>query len=88
MLLIRMAAKRMASLPGTTDRRIDALLTLLAENSTIVISGAKIAKEIGVSRQQVWRWMQKLRELGVRVKGHRAPAITSSACRTFWRRNF
>src|SRR6202047_158307 len=56
--------------PGTTDRRIDALLTLLAENSTIVISGAKIAKEIGVSRQQVWRWIEKLRTLGVRVKGH------------------
>ncbi len=60
----------MASLPGTTDRRIDALLTLLAENSTIVISGAKIAKEIGVTRQQVWRWVQTLRELGVRVQGH------------------
>jgi len=65
-----MAKKRMASLPGTTDRRIDALLTLLAENSTIVISGAKIAKEIGVTRQQVWRWIEQLRQLGVRVKGH------------------
>jgi BirA family biotin operon repressor/biotin-[acetyl-CoA-carboxylase] ligase len=65
-----MATKRLANLPGTTDRRIDALLTLLAENSTIVISGAKIAKEIGVTRQQVWRWMEKLRAIGVRVKGH------------------
>jgi len=65
-----MATKRMADLPGTTDRRIDALLTLLAENSTIVISGAKIANEIGVTRQQVWRWIQTLRTLGVRVKGH------------------
>src|SRR5271170_2893046 len=67
-----MATKRMANLPGTTDRRLDALLTLLAENSTIVISGAKIAKEIGVTRQQVWRWIEKLREVGVRVKGHAA----------------
>jgi BirA family transcriptional regulator, biotin operon repressor / biotin---[acetyl-CoA-carboxylase] ligase len=65
-----MATKRMASLPGTTDRRIDALLTLLAENSTIVISGAKIAKEIGVTRQQVWRWIEKLRAVGVKVQGH------------------
>ena len=65
-----MPTKRTASLPGTTDRRIDALLTLLAENSTIVISGAKIANEIGVTRQQVWRWIQTLRTLGVRVKGH------------------
>src|SRR5215469_784904 len=65
-----MPNKRIADLPGTTDRRIDALLTLLAENSTIVISGAKIAREIGVTRQQVWRWIEKLRGLGVRVKGH------------------
>jgi len=55
---------------GTTDRRITALVTLLAENATIVISGARIAREIGVSRSTVWRWVQRLRELGVRAKGH------------------
>lgn len=65
-----MATKRFQDLPGITDRRTDALLTLLAENATIVVSGAKIAKEIGVTRQQVWRWIEKLRALGVRVKGH------------------
>ncbi len=65
-----MAAKRPTNIGGTTDRRLDALLTLLAENSTIVISGAKIAKEIGGQRQTVWRWVEKLRELGVKVKGH------------------
>jgi BirA family biotin operon repressor/biotin-[acetyl-CoA-carboxylase] ligase len=58
------------SVPGTTDRRIAALLTLLAENATIVVSGARIAREIGVSRSTVWRWVERLRELGVRVKGH------------------
>ncbi len=57
------------SLPGTTDRRIAALLTLLADNATIVISGTRIAKEIGVSRSTVWRSVERLRELGVRVKG-------------------
>jgi BirA family transcriptional regulator, biotin operon repressor / biotin---[acetyl-CoA-carboxylase] ligase len=66
-----MTKKRLAEdLPGVTDRRIDALVALLAENSTIVISGAKIAEEIGVSRQSVWRWIQTLRELGVKVEGH------------------
>ncbi len=40
------------------------------KNATIVISGAKIAEEIGVSRQSVWRWIETLRELGVKVKGH------------------
>jgi BirA family biotin operon repressor/biotin-[acetyl-CoA-carboxylase] ligase len=57
------------SLPGTTDKRLAALLTLLSENATIVISGARIAREIGVSRSTVWRWVERLRELGVRVKG-------------------
>jgi len=57
------------SLPGTTDRRLAALLTLLSENATIVISGARIAREISVSRSTVWRWVVRLRELGVRVKG-------------------
>ena len=59
-------------LPGTTDRRVASLLTLLAENATIVISGARIAREIGVSRSAVWRWVEKLRELGVKVKGRAA----------------
>ena len=60
----------MTKLRGTTDQRIDALLTLLAENSTIVVSGPQIAKEIGVTRATVWTWVQKLRSLGVKVKGH------------------
>src|ERR1700682_4084617 len=56
--------------PGTTDRRIDALIALLSDNAMIVISGSKNAPEIGVTRLTVWRWVQKLRSLGVRVKGH------------------
>ena len=60
------------SLAGTTDRRLAGLLTLLAENATIVISGARIAKEIGVSRSTVWRWAQRLRGLGVKLKGQPA----------------
>ena len=58
------------NVPGTTDRRIDALLTLLTDNAMIVISGAKMAREIGVTRSTVWRWVEKLRALGVKVKGH------------------
>jgi BirA family transcriptional regulator, biotin operon repressor / biotin---[acetyl-CoA-carboxylase] ligase len=60
------------SLPGTTDRRLAALLTLLSENATIVISGARIAREIGVSRSTVWRWVEQLRKLGVQAKGQRS----------------
>src|SRR5260221_9243897 len=57
------------SLSSTTDRRLASLLTLFANNATIAISGARIAKEIGVSRSTVWRWVERLREVGVRVKG-------------------
>src|SRR5262252_9983848 len=60
------------TLPGPTDKRITALLTLLSENATIVVSGARIAREIGVSRSAVWRWVERLRELGVKVRGQTA----------------
>jgi BirA family transcriptional regulator, biotin operon repressor / biotin---[acetyl-CoA-carboxylase] ligase len=56
------------SLPGITDKRLASLLTLLAENATIVLSGARIAREVGVSRSMVWQWVERLRELGVKVK--------------------
>src|SRR5258708_297672 len=56
------------SLPGTTDRRLASLLTLLAENATIVISGARIAKEVGVSLSMAWHWIERWRELGVKGK--------------------
>ncbi len=58
------------TVPGTTDRRIDSLLVLLEDNSLIPISGEKIAKGIGVTRGTVWRWIERLRSLGVKVKGH------------------
>jgi BirA family transcriptional regulator, biotin operon repressor / biotin---[acetyl-CoA-carboxylase] ligase len=64
--------KSSVKVAGTTERQVAALLTLLAENGTIVISGARIAREIGVSRSTVFRWVTRLRELGVKVKGRAA----------------
>lgn len=55
---------------GSTDRRIDRLLGLLADHPMVVVSGAKIARQIGVSRSAVWHWVQTLRGLGVKIKGH------------------
>lgn len=54
---------------GSTDRRIDKLIHLLAKNATVVVPGPKIASEIGVTRQQVWTWIEKLRSLGVEIRG-------------------
>lgn len=56
--------------PESTDRRIDRLLGLLTEHPMVVLSGAKIARQIGVSRSAVWHWVERLRALGVKIKGH------------------
>ena len=52
-----------------TDRRVDKLIHLLVKNATVVVPGPKIASEIGVTRFQVWRWIEKLRLLGVEIRG-------------------
>jgi BirA family transcriptional regulator, biotin operon repressor / biotin---[acetyl-CoA-carboxylase] ligase len=57
---------------GTTDRKIDKLIHLLVKNATVVVPGPKIASEIGVSRGTVWTWIEKLRAMGVEIKGHAA----------------
>lgn len=36
----------------------------------MVVSGTKIAAEIGTSRSEVWRLVQQLRDLGVDIAGH------------------
>lgn len=42
------------------------------DHATVVVSGTKIAEEIGTSRSEVWRLIQQLRELGVDVAGRPA----------------
>ena len=54
---------------GSTDRRIDKLIHLLVKNATVVVPGPKIAAEIGVTRGQVWRWIERLRSLPVDIRG-------------------
>src|SRR3990170_3903942 len=56
----------------TTDRRIDKLIQLLVENATVIVPGPKIASEIGVTRSTVWMYIEKLRSLGVEIKGHQS----------------
>jgi len=43
---------------------------LLIAHATVVVSGTKIAEEIGTSRSEVWRLIQQLRNLGVDIAGH------------------
>src|SRR5579875_2729202 len=55
-----------------TDRRMDRLIHLLAENATVVMPGPKIASEIGVTRATVWVWIERLRSLGIEIQGYPA----------------
>ena len=42
------------------------------DHATVVVSGTKVAEEIGISRSEVWRLIEQLRGLGVDVAGHAA----------------
>ena len=55
---------------ASTERRIDKLIHLLVKNATLVVPGPKIASEIGVTRATVWDWIEKLRSLGIEIKGY------------------
>lgn len=52
--------------------RLGQIVRLLADHATVVVSGTKIASEIGISRSEVWRLIQHLRDLGVGIDGHPA----------------
>jgi len=53
-----------------TDARLGRIVRLLIAHATVVVSGTKIAAEIGTSRSEVWRLVQQLRDLGVDIAGH------------------
>jgi BirA family transcriptional regulator, biotin operon repressor / biotin---[acetyl-CoA-carboxylase] ligase len=57
---------------GSTDARLGRIVRLLSDNATVVISGTRIAEELGTTRSEVWRAVQHLRELGLEIKGHPA----------------
>jgi len=55
-----------------SDVRLGRIVRLLMDHATVVVSGTKIAEEIGTSRSEVWRLVQQLRRLGVEIAGHPA----------------
>ena len=64
---------------GATGERLSRIVRLLSDNATVVISGTRIAEELGTSRSEVWRAVQHLRELGVRIAGHPATGYQLNA---------
>ena len=55
-----------------TNRHLTHLAELLVRYPTVVLSGDRMAQEVGVTRSTVWRSMEQLRALGVRLRGHAA----------------
>src|ERR1051326_8309254 len=51
------------------DRRLDELLYALMENMTISVSGEKLARDLSVSHSTLVRWVDKLREAGIQIRG-------------------
>ena len=55
-----------------TDARLGRLVRLLSDHPMLVMSGTKLAGELGTNRSEVWRLVEQLRELGVQISGHMA----------------
>src|SRR5947199_3498775 len=51
------------------DRKLDELLFALMQNMMIAVSGEKLAKDLGVSHSTLARWIDKLREAGIEIRG-------------------
>ncbi len=64
--------RSLPSVHQATDVRLGRIVRLLMSHATVVVSGTKIAEEMGTSRSEVWRLIQQLRGLGVDVAGHPA----------------
>jgi BirA family biotin operon repressor/biotin-[acetyl-CoA-carboxylase] ligase len=57
---------------AVANQRLAQVLRLLTDHALLVVSGTKIAKEIGASRAEVWRLVQQLRAHGADIAGHPA----------------
>lgn len=55
-----------------TDARLGRLVRLLADHPMLVMSGTKLAGELGTNRSDVWRLVEQLRQLDVKISGHPA----------------
>src|SRR2546426_12390798 len=51
------------------DRKLDELLYAFMQNMMIVVSGEKLAKDLGVSHSTLMRWIDKLRAAGMEIHG-------------------
>jgi BirA family biotin operon repressor/biotin-[acetyl-CoA-carboxylase] ligase len=52
-----------------TDARLGRIVRILNDYATVVVSGNKLAAELGTTRSEVWRLVQQLRQFGVSIEG-------------------
>lgn len=64
------ATRRIPEEHSPTGDHLGQIVRLLTDNATVVVSGTKLADEVGISRSAVWRSVQHLRQLGVAIAGH------------------
>ena len=76
---IRTAPSPAAASSQQTDARLGKIVRVLMNFPTVVISGTKLAQEIGANRSEVWRLVQQLRTLGVEIAGHPASGYQLTA---------
>src|SRR5262245_33362598 len=51
------------------DRKLDELLYALMQNMMLTVSGEKLARDLGVSHSTLVRWVDKLRDAGIEIRG-------------------
>src|SRR5215470_12799884 len=51
------------------DRKLDELLYALMQNMMNTVSGEKLAKDLDVSHSTLVRWVDKLRNVGIEIRG-------------------
>jgi BirA family transcriptional regulator, biotin operon repressor / biotin---[acetyl-CoA-carboxylase] ligase len=55
-----------------SDTRLGRIIRILTDHATVVVSGTKLAQDIGATRSEVWRLVQQLRGMGVSIEGRPA----------------
>lgn len=65
--------------PALADARLVRIVRVLNQYAMLVVSGTKLAAEIGATRGEVWRLVQQLRALGVEISGHPATGYRMEA---------
>jgi len=75
----RAVSEKSVTASPPTDVRLGRIVRVLMHFPTVVISGTKLAEEIGSTRSEVWRLVQQLRTLGVAIAGHPASGYQLTA---------